>query len=94
MVTGFVFTFSPFSLPPAGSTTPQQIEGSIIAHQASSLVSIQFILSVQIGDTNLSLLLHVLFSQFHPFHPPAGSTPQFDTGKIDPTLKVQELKFV
>ena len=81
MVTGFVFTFSPFSLPPAGSTTPQQMEGSIIAHQASSLVSIQFILSVQIGDTNLSLLLHVLFSQF-------------DTGKIDPTLKVQELKFV
>ena len=75
MVTGFVFTFSPFSQPPAGSTTPQRMEGSIIALQTSSLVSIRFTLSVQIGDTNLSLLLHVLFPHFRPFHPPAGSTP-------------------
>ena len=51
MVTGFVFTFSPFSLPPAGSTPPQQMGGSIIAFQTSLLVFIQFILSVQIGDT-------------------------------------------
>jgi hypothetical protein len=65
----FSLFFLPFSLPPAGSTPPQQMEGSIITLQTSLLVSIWFIISVQIEDTNLSLLLWVLFSHFHPFHP-------------------------
>jgi len=68
MVTALVSTFSPFS-PTVGSTLPQQMGESMIVLRTSLQVSIQFILSVQIEDTN-SPSIAGFISTFSHFSPP------------------------
>ena len=65
MVTGSFSAFSPFS-PPAGSTSPQRMGGSIIVLWKTLLVFCFCLLNLRMLTYPL---LQVLFSHFRPFHP-------------------------
>jgi hypothetical protein len=88
MVIGFV---SPFS-PPVGYTPLQPMGVSMIALRTSLQVSIQFIMSLQIQDTNLSFYRRFYFHIFALFTP-AGPTPHWSVGVSIIHLRTSLLAF-